>query len=66
MSPGLDFAFGFTDEGYVRKALDRGWLITDDGQTSPAVWAKTNELNIEGVIEPVKGLKITLTFNRLR
>ena len=64
MSPGLDFAFGFTDEGYVRKALDRGWLITDDGQTSPAVWAKTNELNIEGVIEPVKGLKITLTFNR--
>ncbi len=64
MSPGLDFAFGFTDESYIHKALDRGWLITDDGQTSPAVWARTNELNIEGVIEPVKGLKITLTFNR--
>ena len=48
----------------MRKALARGWLIPDDGQTSPAVWAQTNELNIEGVIEPVKGLKITLTFNR--
>ncbi len=64
MSPGLDFAFGFTDESYIRKALDRGWLITDDGQTSPAVWSRANELNIEGVVEPVKGLKITLTFNR--
>ncbi len=64
MSPGLDFAFGFTDERYINKALERGWLITDDGQTSPAVWSKSNELNIEGVVEPVKGLKITLTFNR--
>ena len=64
MSPGLDFAFGFTDERYINKALERGWLITDDGRTSPAVWSKSNELNIEGVVEPVKGLKITLTFNR--
>lgn len=64
MSPGLDFAFGFTDESYIDKALERGWLITDDGQTSPAVWSKSNELNIEAALEPIKGLKVQLTFNR--
>ncbi len=64
MSPGLDFAFGFSGEHYIDKAMSRGWLITDDGQTSPAVWSRTNELNIETNFEPVKGLKVQLTFNR--
>ncbi len=64
MSPGLDFAFGFAGEDYVDKALKRGWLITDDGQTSPAVFARTRELNLELTVEPVKGLKIVLTTNR--
>jgi cell surface protein SprA len=64
MSPGLDFAFGFTDESYINKALDRGWLITDDGQTSPALFSRNTELNLEVNLEPVKGLKIQLTSNR--
>ena len=42
MSPGLDFAFGFTGKDYLYTALDRNWLITDDGQTSPAIWSTTN------------------------
>ena len=64
MAPGLDFAFGFTDESYIQKALNRGWLETDDGQTSPAIWARTNELNIEANFELFKGFKVQLTFNR--
>lgn len=64
MSPGLDFAFGFTDESYITKAKDRGWLMTDDGQTSPAIFSHTNELNIELNLEPIRGLKIMLTTNR--
>lgn len=64
MAPGLDFAFGFVGEEYIQKALDRGWLITNDGQTSPAVFTRANELNIETNLEPIKGLKIQLTFNR--
>ena len=64
MSPGLDFAFGFVDESYIYKAKDRGWLICDDGQTSPAMWSNGNELNIELQLEPIKGLKIQLTSNR--
>jgi cell surface protein SprA len=64
MSPGLDFAFGFTDENYIYKAKERGWLICDDGQTSPAMWSKGNEVNLELQFEPIKGLKIQLTSNR--
>ena len=64
MSPGLDFAFGFAGEDYINKALRRGWLITDDGQTSPAIFSRTNELNIELTLEPIRGLKIMLTTNR--
>ncbi len=64
MAPGLDFAFGFADEDYLRKALDRGWLITDDGQTSPAVFGRTNELNIEVNLEIFKGFKVQMIWNR--
>lgn len=63
MTPGLDFAFGFYDEGYVDKALERGWLITDSEQISPALWNKSNEFNFELNLEPVRGLKILLTSN---
>ena len=64
MSPGLGFAFGFEDESYIYKAKERGWLITDDGQTSPAMVSHANELNIELNLEFIKGLKLQLTMNR--
>jgi cell surface protein SprA len=64
MAPGLDFAFGLADESYITKAKERGWLLCDDGQTSPATWTRSNELNIELTLEPIKGLKIVLTSNR--
>jgi cell surface protein SprA len=64
LAPGLDFAFGFTDETFIDKAKARGWLICDDGQTSPAIWSKTNELNVELTVEPIRGLKVVLTTNR--
>ena len=64
MAPGLDFAFGFAGRDYIDKALDRHWLITDDGQTSPALWSNGKELNIEATLEPFKGFKIQLTMNR--
>ena len=64
LAPGLDFAFGFVDESFVNKAKDRGWLMTADGQTSPAMWSHTNEVSIDLTLEPVRGLKIQLTGNR--
>lgn len=63
MAPGLDFAFGFYDESYVEKALSRGWLLTSDEMTSPAIWNKGKEFNFELTLEPARGLKIVLTSN---
>lgn len=63
MAPGLDFAFGFAGEEYVQKALDRGWLICDDTQTSPAIYNEMKEFNFELNLEPIRGLKILLTSN---
>lgn len=63
MAPGLDFAFGFYNKDYVDKALDRGWLITNSQQVSPALWNKSSEFNFELTLEPVRGLKILLTSN---
>lgn len=64
MSPGLDFAFGLTDESYLQKAMARGWLLGDGNQTSPAIFARTTEYNFEVQLEPIRGLKIQLTANR--
>ena len=63
MAPGLDFAFGFTGEEYVQKALDRGWLICDETQTSPAIYNEMKEFSFELNLEPIRGLKILLTSN---
>ena len=64
MTPGLGFAFGFEGQSYIDKALDRHWLKGDTLQISPALYARTNEFNLEVQIEPIAGLKITLTGNR--
>lgn len=61
MSPGLDFAFGFYDKDYINKAMERGWLITDSEQVSPALYTNSNEYNFELTLEPIRGLKIILT-----
>ena len=64
LAPGLDFAFGFVGMDYIDKAKSRGWLLGDSTQTSPAIFSKTQEFNVEVVLEPIRGLKITLTGNR--
>jgi len=63
MAPGLGFAFGFYDESYVGKALDRGWLLTSDEMTSPAIWNRGKEFNFELTLEPARGLRVVLTSN---
>ncbi len=64
MAPGLDFAFGLTDEDYVHKAKDRGWLLCDSTQISPAVVGVSEEFSFDVALEPIKGLKISVTGNR--
>ena len=64
MSPGLDFAFGFIDESYIEKAKNHGWLMCDETQTTPAIFTRAKEVSIDATLEPIPGLKITLTGNR--
>ena len=64
MAPGLDFAFGFAGQSYIEKSLSRGWLMGDETQTTPAIYGRANEFNAEVQLEPIAGLKITLTGNR--
>lgn len=64
LAPGLDFAFGLVGQDYINKVKERGWLLGDSTQTSPAIFSRTQELNLEMTVEPIPGLKITLTGNR--
>ena len=68
LSPGLDFAFGFTDESYIQKALDNNWLMCNDSVATPSNTTSTIDLQLKATLEPVRDLKIDLnashTMNR--
>ncbi len=64
MAPGLDFAFGVTDESYIDKAISRNWLIINDSLLTPAAFNTNDELQIRANVEPIQGLKIELNANR--
>ena len=64
LAPGLDFAFGMVDDGYIDKARDRGWLLNNDSVATPAVTNRTEDIQIRATLEPVKNLKIDLMASR--
>lgn len=63
-APGLNFAFGATDEGYVRKAAERGWLLMADSVTTPATSNLTESLQLRTTLEPFRDVKIDLNASR--
>ena len=63
-APGLNFAFGATDEGYVRKAAERGWLLMADSVTTPATSNLTESLQLRATLEPFRDVKIDLNASR--
>ena len=64
MAPGLDFAFGFTGDGYIDKARNNGWLLCSDNIATPASTTATEDLQIKATLEPVRDLKIDLSATR--
>ncbi|MCR4810504.1 MAG: cell surface protein SprA [Prevotella sp.] len=64
LSPGLDFAFGFTGDSYIDKAVDRGWLLCNDSVATPSTSQRTEDLQVRATLEPVRDLKIDLTATR--
>ena len=61
LTPGLGFAFGL-DGGisFIERADREGWLIKNKNNISPAVYNETKNIRLDGVLEPLKGLKINL------
>ncbi len=64
LAPGLDFAFGLTDDSYLKKAYDNGWLMMVDSLASPAAVNQTTDLQLRATLEPVRDLKIDLNASR--
>ncbi len=66
LAPGLDFAFGFTGDSYIDRALENNWLICNDSVVSPAGSNALEDLQLRISLEPIRDLKIDLTANRTR
>jgi len=64
MAPGLDFAFGLMGDGYIDKALNRGWLLENDSVSTPANINSSKDLQIKALLEPIRDLKIDLSASR--
>ena len=65
LAPGLDFAFGFVGDSYIDKALDRGWLISNDSVSTPAITNNNENLQLTATVEPIPNFKIDLSANRV-
>ncbi|MBQ0074324.1 MAG: cell surface protein SprA [Prevotella sp.] len=63
MAPGLDFAFGFIGDDYLKKAARNGWLLNNDSIANPATISSTEDLQIRMTLEPVRNLKIDLNMS---
>ena len=65
MAPGLGFAFAAVGTDYIDNAVDNNWLMTQDSSLiSPAIHNRTNDMQADIVLEPLKGFKITLNIAR--
>ena len=64
LAPGLDFAFGLIDNGYINKSYDNGWLLCADSIATPATTTASEDLQVRVTLEPVRDLKIDLNASR--
>ncbi|HEY9551759.1 MAG TPA: cell surface protein SprA, partial [Prevotella sp.] len=64
LTPGLDFAFGLTDDSYIEKARENNWLLQNQDVATPAATNKTEDLQVRMTLEPVRNLKIDLNASR--
>jgi cell surface protein SprA len=60
-TPGLDFAFGFTDENYLEKANRNDWLIKNEDNVTPAMFDRTKVFSFTAMLEPFVGMQINLS-----
>jgi len=65
LAPGLGFAFGSVDRGYIDDAVERGWMVINDTNISPAIMNHATNLTGRANLEPIPGLKIDLNVSRV-
>ena len=58
LTPGLDFAFGLTDDSYLHKAMGNGWLLSGDSIAHTATSTASEDLQIKMTLEPFRDIKI--------
>jgi len=64
LAPGLGFAFGDVRRSYIDDAADRGWLVMNENNITPAMINSSKNLMIRMNLEPINGLKIDLNATR--
>jgi len=63
-APGWDFAFGLEGTDYIEKATNRGWLITNTENITPAMMNQMQSYKFTAQLEPIVGMRITLNADR--
>ena len=66
LAPGLDFAFGLIDDGYLAKAQQRNWLLRNDSISAQASTTAAEDLQVRVTLEPFRDFKIDLNANWTR
>lgn len=62
-APGWGFAFGDVRKSYIAEASDKGWLVNNEDNITPAMINAAKTLTATAQLEPVPGLKINLNTN---
>lgn len=62
-APGIPFTLGFTDAGFIRTAVQRGWLDTQTGHIVPATYAHTATLDAHVILHPLPHLDLSLQMH---
>ena len=65
-APGLDFAFGFTDDSFLEKAQRNNWLLRSDSIASEASSTAAEDLQLKMTLEPMRDFKIDLNASWTR
>ena len=65
-APGLDFAFGLTDDSFLEKAYNNSWLLNNESVSSEATSTAAEDLQLKMTLEPMRDFKIDLNASWTR
>lgn len=60
-APGLPFLFGYQDPNFAHIAMKSGWISKSPYQNLPYQMNYSQNVNLQGNLEPIPGLKIELS-----